>query len=264
MPKNTTQLRRLWKDFECEEREMVLIPFGPDKIRVAPPTTHAFEALAAVMHHHGYHVRTQDTDSYNCRTITGGTGKSLHSYGIALDVNWETNPFNNHAGTRLVRFSDKDTQARRALDVRAGVADTDMTKAMIDDALRIRTRDGTTVFEWGGSWRDRKDCMHFEMDVSPAELAVGLDPASIVGLEEYLASLQGPGFEPPPIVVPTQPVIADRHEVIARSGLRLRSGPSATATSSASFRRARSSMSWRDRTAGRWSTSSATASPMAS
>src|SRR5688572_15610237 len=79
MPKNTTQLRRLWKDFECEEREMVLIPFGPDKIRVAPPTTHAFEALAAVMHHHGYHVRTQDTDSYNCRTITGGTGKSLHS-----------------------------------------------------------------------------------------------------------------------------------------------------------------------------------------
>ena len=228
MPKNTTQLRRLWKAFECEEREMVLIPFGPDRIRVAPPTTQAFEALAAVMHHHGYQVRTQDTDSYNCRTITGGTGKSLHSYGIALDVNWETNPFLNHAGTRPVRFSDKDTQARRALDVRAGVADTDMTKAMIEDALRIRTLEGTTVFEWGGSWRDRKDCMHFEMDVSPAELAAGLDPASIVGLDEYLASLQPPGFERPPIVTPTQPVASDRHEVIARSGLRLRSGPSAS------------------------------------
>ena len=93
MPKNTTQLRRLWKDFECEEGAMVLIPFGPDRIRVAPPTTQAFEALAAVLHHHGYKVRTQDTDSYNCRTITGGTGKSLHSYGIALDVNWETNPY---------------------------------------------------------------------------------------------------------------------------------------------------------------------------
>ena len=98
MPKNTTQLRRLWKDFECEEGAMVLIPFGPDRIRVAPPTTQAFEALAAVLHHHGYKVRTQDTDSYNCRTITGGTGKSLHSYGIALDVNWETNPYRNHAG----------------------------------------------------------------------------------------------------------------------------------------------------------------------
>ena len=64
-----------------------------------------------------------------------------------------------------------------------------MTKAMIDDVRRICTRDGTAVFEWGGSWSDRKDCMHFEMDVSPAELAGGLDPDSIVGLAEYLESL---------------------------------------------------------------------------
>ncbi|MGO4549529.1 M15 family metallopeptidase [Lysobacter sp. 2RAF19] len=227
MPKNTAQLRRAWKAFECEEGDMVLIPFGPDKIRVAPPTTQAFEALAAVLHHHGYTVRTQDTDSYNCRAITGGTGKSLHSYGIALDVNWETNPYNNHPGTRQVRYSNKETQALRALDVRHGVADTDMTKAMIDDVRKIRTRAGVAVFEWGGSWSDRKDCMHFEMDVSPEELAVGLDPDSVVGLAEYLASLHLPAFDTPASVAPAQPAILDRQEVIARSGLRLRSGPSA-------------------------------------
>lgn len=210
---------------------MVLIPFGPDKIRVAPPTAEAFEALAAVMLHHRYEIRTQDTDSYSCRAITGGSGRSLHSYGIALDVNWQTNPFLDHQGTRPVRFSDKATQAERGRDVRFGLADTDMTPAMIADVEKIKTTAGVQVFEWGGSWKDRKDCMHFELDLSPAELAVGIDPATVVGRDELLAS-------GPPDVAPDVPAAAemtgaettgrDPHVVIARDGLRLRSGPSTT------------------------------------
>src|SRR6185295_14014870 len=105
MSKSTTQLRQLWKDFECTEDKMVLVPFGPDRIRVAPPTAEAWQALASVMVHHGYEIRTQDTDSYNCRPITGGTGHSLHSFGIALDVNWHTNPFRDHGNERPVNFS---------------------------------------------------------------------------------------------------------------------------------------------------------------
>lgn len=227
MAKSTAQLRGLWKEFECAAGSMVLIPFGPDKIRVAPPTADAFEALAAVMHHHGYEIRTQDTDSYNCRTITGGTGKSLHSYGIALDVNWTTNPFLNHEGTRAVRFSQEATQALRALDVRHGHADTDMTPAMIADVNAIRTTGGVPVFQWGGSFTGHKDCMHFELDLSPEELAVGVDPATVVGLQEYLASLQGlvvPVPPPEPVTPPATSV--DIYEVIARDGLRLRSLPS--------------------------------------
>src|SRR5262245_10251609 len=138
MPKSTTQLRQLWGQFECAEASMVLIPFGPDKIRVAPPTAEAWEALAAVMLHHGYHIRTRDTDSYNCRAITGGTGRSLHSFGIALDVNWTTNPFLDHPGNRKVRFSQKPTQDERAMDVRLGLADTDMTPEMIADVEAIK------------------------------------------------------------------------------------------------------------------------------
>lgn len=228
MSKTTTQLRRLWHEFECGEDAMVIIPFGPDRIRVAPPAAEAFEALAAVLHHHGYEIRTQDTDSYSCRRITGGTGKSLHAYGIALDVNWQSNPYLDHKGNRTVRYSDKDTQAMRARDVAFQLADTDMTKAMIDDVRRIRTRAGVAVFEWGGSWSGVKDCMHFELDVSPEELEVGLDPDSVVGLEDYLATLRGQGTagEPAPVTVPSPPAAADLHEVIARDGLRLRSLPS--------------------------------------
>jgi hypothetical protein len=211
---------------------MVLVPFGPDKIRVAPPTAEAWEALAAVMLHHGYHIRTRDTDSYNCRAITGGTGRSLHSFGIALDVNWTTNPFLDHPGNRKVRFSQKPSQDERAMDVRLGLADTDMTPEMIADVEAIKTRRGLQVFEWGGSWTSRKDCMHFELDVSPEELAQGIDPATVKGLNAPVA-LDHAGPEPiAEPIAPAAPASAttDTRIVIARDGLRLRSGPSETAS----------------------------------
>jgi D-alanyl-D-alanine carboxypeptidase/Bacterial SH3 domain len=228
MGKTTSQLRQLWNEFECKGSEMVLIPFGPDRIRVAPPTADAWEALSSVMLFHGYEIRTLDTDSYNCRRITGGAGRSLHSFGIALDVNWTTNPFLDHAGKRKVRFSDKSTQDERARDVRLGDADTDMTPEMIADIEAIKTNDGIPIFEWGGSWSTRKDCMHFELDLSPGELSKGIDYATVRGW-----------LETEPVFVNIEPAddlleapalgTSNLHVVIARSGLRLRTSPSETA-----------------------------------
>jgi hypothetical protein len=204
---------------------MVLVPFGPDRIRVAPPTAPAWEALAAVMLHHGYEIRSDDTDSYNCRAITGGSGRSLHSYGIALDVNWTTNPYEKHpAGrTRSVRFSDKPTQALRALDVRNKIADTDMTAEMIADVARIKTKGGVRVLEWGGSWQDRKDCMHFELDVGPDELVAGINTSTVVGWD---AGAGGEVTGVVPVSITVAPGSGDVQIVRARSGLRLRSGAS--------------------------------------
>ena len=243
MPKTTQQLRKAWAEFECAEDRMVMIPFGPDRIRVSPPAAEAFTALAAVLTHHGYVIRPEDTDSYNCRQITGGTGKSLHAYGIAVDVNWKTNPFIKHepGSERPVRFSDKTTQEERALDVRFGLADTDMTEAMIADVERIKTKSGLRVFEWGGRWRDRKDCMHFELDVSPDELASGLvDWSSVVARPEEPAPMPpvlpevlpaagggtGEGALPDGGVGVLSATSGVEHVVIARNGLRLRSAPS--------------------------------------
>lgn len=211
MGRTTPQLRADWKKYECAEADMVVAPFGPDRIRVAPPTVDAWKALAAVMAAHGYVIRTSDTDSYNCRQITGGTEKSLHAFGIALDVNWQTNPYIDHGTERAVRFSPKATQAERALDVKHALADTDMTPAMVADALAIRTVEGKTVFEWGGGWKTVKDCMHFELDVSPADLAKGLDWNSVRAAPAPAAPQPAQG--------------GDWRRVIARNGLRLREGP---------------------------------------
>jgi hypothetical protein len=174
--KTTAQLRQLWHAYECNEAEMVAIGFGPDRIRVARPAAFAFTALAEIMTRHRYFIRPADTDSYNCRTITGGKLKSLHAFGIALDVNWSTNPYVDHPGTRGPRFSDKPTQAERALEVKAGRADTDMTEAMIAEIETLRTAKGLQLFKWGGHFGTLKDAMHFELDVGPDDLAAGLAP----------------------------------------------------------------------------------------
>lgn len=236
MARSTAELRDLWKEYECKAERMVVIPFGPDRIRVAPPTTDAWEALADVLAGHGYLIDITTTDSYNCRATKAGTGRSLHSFGIALDVNWEKNPYRDHAGERAVRFSDKDSQVERQEDVRLGVADTDMEPAMIADVAKILTRSGTRVFEWGGNWKTVKDCMHFEIDVSPDELADGLDLSGIAHLtgaaipppaeeEEEIVVVAPSRPKPPAAPVTPAPTVRDRFVVIARSGLKLRSGP---------------------------------------
>lgn len=75
---------------------------------------------------------------------------------IAVDINWQSNPY----GSRLV---------------------TDMPRNMIEDILAIRTRNGKQVWGWGGNYRRNKDAMHLELVCSPADLATGIDPASVRG-----------------------------------------------------------------------------------
>lgn len=207
MARSTRELRELWHAYECAPAKMATVPFGPDRIRIAPQTAGAWAALAAVLAHHGYRIRPGDTDSYNCRAIKGGGARSLHAFGIALDVNWATNPYRDHDGERAVRWSAEADQAARAEQVRLGRADTDFTPALIADVARIATVAGERVFEWGGSWRTIKDPMHFEIDLSPAELACGIDPATVAG-----GGLR-------------QSAPAGGWRVAARAGLHLRAGP---------------------------------------
>ena len=214
----TSELRVAWREYECAAHYMITIDFGPDRIRVAPPTAEAWRALAQVFEVHGYAIRTSDTDSYNCRTITGGFGKSLHSYGIALDINWKTNPFIDHPGARDVRYSNGATQAEREQDVKRALADTDMTEAMIKDVLRIRTNGGLRIFEWGGHWQWVKDAMHFEIDLSPEQLEPGVDWRTV-------ASRSAGAARAASVTSTTAGAFRSRrYMVIARSGLRLRAG----------------------------------------
>lgn len=153
--RSTRELRTVWGP-ACKRNLSRLAFQSGANAQVATETTEAWRALDQVMQRHHYTIRSNDTGGYNCRAITGGTDFSLHAYGIAVDVNWSTNPYRKDG--RLI---------------------TDMKPDMIADIKAIRTLGGVHVFGWGGDYKSAKDPMHFEVVASPTELGQGIDWSSV-------------------------------------------------------------------------------------
>lgn len=153
--RTTSQLRSLWSP-ACTAPLTTLTLHSGARISVANAAAEAFRAIDAVMQATGYAPRAADTGAFCCRKITGGSGYSLHAYGIAADYNWNSNPF--RADGRLV---------------------TDMPSRMVKAIVGIRTKRGQSVFRWGGAFTSVKDAMHFEVVASRTELQSGIDWATV-------------------------------------------------------------------------------------
>ena len=153
--RTTSALRKLWAP-ACERRLRVLTLHSGARLSVAADAAEAFRALDSIMQDFGYAPRTADTGAFNCRQITGGSSFSLHAYGIAADINWNSNPYRPD-----------------------GVLVTDMPPAMVAAIKGIRTKGGDIVFRWGGDYRRVKDAMHYEIVASRTELAGGIDWSTV-------------------------------------------------------------------------------------
>jgi hypothetical protein len=171
-PRTTSWLSSAWAAYRCAESRMVSTHLLSNSTPVNPLTVAAFTRLAQALQATGY--RASSTWSYICRPIAGTSTYSLHAYGLALDVDPACHPFRERSG--LIRFSSRATQTERCRDVAADLADTAFTPAQVAAVEAIRTVDGLRVFAWGGRWHSLKDAMHFQIDVSPAELARGIAP----------------------------------------------------------------------------------------
>lgn len=148
----TAELRTTWAP-PCDESRLTVVELVQGvRVRCNEQIVTAAKALGRVLEAHRYDVRSADTGGYNCRQITEGSGHSLHAFGIALDINWNTNPFR------------KDN-----------VLVTDMPKVMVRNILRIRTNNDMQVWRWGGNYRTVKDAMHYEIVCAPEDLAGGID-----------------------------------------------------------------------------------------
>jgi hypothetical protein len=86
----------------------------------------------------GYVIRAADTGGYSCRAIAKTKTPSNHSWGLAVDINWQSNPY--------------------------GGAHHDIP----DRVVSLWT---SQMFRWGGHYRNTKDWMHFEFMGTPADAA---------------------------------------------------------------------------------------------
>ncbi len=151
----TSQLRTAWAP-ACTGPFARVTLNGGGVVSVRPAIVPAVLALDSCLRAHRYAATPPDVGAFNCRKITGGTGYSLHAFGIAMDLNWQDNGY-------------------------GPVLRTDMTPAMVAAIKAIRTRSGAQVWRWGGDYTGNKDGMHYEVVCSPSELATGIDPRTVPG-----------------------------------------------------------------------------------
>jgi hypothetical protein len=183
-PRTTTFLNSAWARYACAEKDMVPVHLLSNRTAVNPLTVDAWAALARALLSTGYQAKS--TWCYICRLIAGSTQRSLHSFGIALDIDPDWNPhLLNTVGA--VRFSTQQTQAGRIADILAKRAETVFTPAQIAAVEAIRTIDGLQVFNWGGRWKTSHDSMHFQIDLTPDELRRGIDARTVpaAGAREF-------------------------------------------------------------------------------
>jgi hypothetical protein len=141
---------------------------GGARFTVAKQYAPRFEALLNDLEASGYAIDPKQSGGYNPRNIAGTNTPSQHSYGRAVDVNW----------TRNALGTDGD----------------------IDPALaqELSTKHG---FTWGGSWKSKRDPMHFE--VSDAAASPPVAQRSLVAYAGNASPVPAPS--PAPDVAPSAP-----------------------------------------------------------
>jgi D-alanyl-D-alanine carboxypeptidase len=161
----TTQLRELWCQYACKGSEFNDLgggcapagawsdpSFMGKKIGGTPTVAvDAYKALEQALRSEGYEPedRCKSVWSYNCRPIASSGNPSLHSYGIAIDIDPSQNP----------QTSGGDPYSGW------------LKKNHVDAVMRIKVNSGKTLWWWGGYWTGSTmvDRMHFQLDVPPSE-----------------------------------------------------------------------------------------------
>lgn len=154
MAASSNQLRSWWSAYRCNENRLSTVAILGDgrvwNLRVATPTVPAWKLFAQAQDEYNYYFTDINGGTYKCRPIAGKTVYSLHSYGIALDINPDENP------------------QKRPLTH-------NYPPGFIKTLEGIRTKNGKQVFAWGGRWTSvAPDAMHWQINCSPADLASGL------------------------------------------------------------------------------------------
>lgn len=116
-----------------------------------------------------YDLDQHDTGAYNCRPIAGTSRASNHSWGLAIDLNWDDNP--QGAWTH-------------------SVIPPKVVAMWIDCG-----------FGWGGFYKGTPDLMHFEYLGTPKSVAANAKKAA-----KYNGTAPAPAPAPKPKPVPVDPI----------------------------------------------------------
>lgn len=171
-----TQLRYWWAP-ACTGPFTTVALYGSGRVMVRSSIVPAVQALNKIFTAYRYQTRYADTGGYNCRKVTGGSTYSLHAYGIAVDINWQSNPYSSTLHTDMFRYGD----GRMPYRIEA-----------------IRTNDGHQVWRWGGWFSGNRDAMHYEITCAPSNIRSGINWSTVYGGTPVPAPAPTPAPQPTP------------------------------------------------------------------
>ncbi|MDF2909105.1 MAG: hypothetical protein K0R34_4426, partial [Herbinix sp.] len=98
-------------------------------------------------------MAANNSSAFNYRVIDGTDRISLHSYGVAIDINPQYNPYvRTMEGKTVVTPANGLEYADRTIDCQYYIVKDDPCyKAFTDRG-----------FTWGGEWKNQKDYQHFQ------------------------------------------------------------------------------------------------------
>jgi Putative peptidoglycan binding domain/D-alanyl-D-alanine carboxypeptidase len=161
----TSTLRTWWAPWYAGKSEFTDVKFFGRGVGGVPTVAApAYAALERALRAKGY--VPQEAWAYNVRNIARSSLPSLHSYGIAVDLDSKANPYVPWSGWHQTRFTPDQIAAVDAI---------------------VTTR-GVRVWKWGGHWRPDADLMHFQIDCHPDELRAGIVGQSAVRRDTTMVS----------------------------------------------------------------------------
>ena len=98
-------------------------------------------------------MKANNTSGFNYRVVKGTKKRSLHSYGMALDVNPLLNPYVKGSN---VDPDTAETYADRSRDFEGKIDKNDLCYKLFHER----------GWKWGGDWKTVKDYQHFEKEVA--------------------------------------------------------------------------------------------------
>lgn len=138
----------------CQDALMVRVRRGRVRISVRREIAELVATLLeATEQGHGYRIKPAETGGFNCRAIGHGNSPSNHSWGLAVDLNWNDNPWQEPFQS-------------------------DLPPAVVPMWWACG-------FYWGGWYSGKPDPMHFEYVYRPDQVAGHLATA-----KEYLMAFR--------------------------------------------------------------------------
>lgn len=121
-----------------------------------------------------------NTVCFNNRDITGGGSISIHSYGLALDINPIQNPY--------IAFGKQESPLTCAAEIQpyegsTYINRTNLRPGMVESAVSIFKDNGFMV--WGGQWNTPIDWQHFQTPRSLAQLLAVMQSQDAEQLFEF-------------------------------------------------------------------------------